>query len=626
MAVKEWFRKLRPVQLYIVLALTIAYFVVAIIATYITHCLTLRMNAYHMVCNIVSLFGCIASIKYENDNENSCQGSMASLKASSNSLDVAESTNKAVVSVSEKSQDQSEKSNEKNGKGSTASIKSSSNSLDAKTTVNSKAVVAKKKAKQTRSEKRMKNTFGWARIDTVTMLVCCVLLASFCFSILVDSMSVLVHVIHKDAMHYPLTVMSIGAAGVLLNAICYFLIGGYTFNQGIFLHFTSDGNVILKRNLSKSNGTDVSMDSATRRSPLKQPMGQGWQEMCRDVLGCLLIIADAGLVHMYMYLEQSDLAAKIDPIFAIISSVLVMALSYKYMKESGMILLQTIPNHINIDLLQKELLAAFPDIVNVHDLHVWQLNGEKVVSTVHIIYADPSVCARITDQITSFFIEMGITHVTIQPEFSNMKPYLDPNTECLIRCQSKTCNNSTCCWATLDEDDHDHHHHHHHHHDHSKHEHVLNRKFSSKEILPADNVDLTKFKINIGEVNELTCSTPDIACTGSGEQQREPPVKESIKLRAISAIELSHDRALHQQLDVNVAVLNKPEDDASLASSSKETSIAAAEDSEEREKSSYSLDRGSQQNVAVQQQQQQQLAESNEQLAEPAKETPLAQS
>ncbi|CAB0034217.1 unnamed protein product [Trichogramma brassicae] len=541
MAVKEWFRKLRPVQLYIVLALTVAYFVVAIIATYITHCLTLRMNAYHMVCNIVSLFGCIASIK------------------------------------------------------------------------------------QTRSEKRMKNTFGWARIDTVTMLVCCVLLASFCFSILVDSMSVLVHVIHKDAMHYPLTVMSIGAAGVLLNAICYFLIGGYTFNQGIFLHFTSDGNVILKRNLSKSNGTDVSMDSATRRSPLKQPMGQGWQEMCRDVLGCLLIIADAGLVHMYMYLEQSDLAAKIDPIFAIISSVLVMALSYKYMKESGMILLQTIPNHINIDLLQKELLAAFPDIVNVHDLHVWQLNGEKVVSTVHIIYADPSVCARITDQITSFFIEMGITHVTIQPEFSNMKPYLDPNTECLIRCQSKTCNNSTCCWATLDEDDHDHHHHHHHHHDHSKHEHVLNRKFSSKEILPADNVDLTKFKINIGEVNELTCSTPDIACSG-GEQHREPPVKESIKLRAISAIELSHDRPLHQQLDVNVAVLNKPEDDASLASS-KETSIAAAEDSEEREKSSYSLDQGSQQNVAIQQQQQQQqLAESNQQLAEPTKETPLAQS
>lgn len=56
-----------------------------------------------------------------------------------------------------------------------------------------------------------------------------------------------------------------------------------------------------------------------------------------------------------------------------------------------MILLQTIPNHINIDALQKELLAAFPGIVNVHDFHVWQLAGTKIISTVHIIFLDPTV-------------------------------------------------------------------------------------------------------------------------------------------------------------------------------------------------------------------------------------------
>lgn len=61
-------------------------------------------------------------------------------------------------------------------------------------------------------------------------------------------------------------------------------------------------------------------------------------------------------------------------------------------KESGLILLQTIPNHINIDSLKRELLEAFPGIVNVHDLHVWQLAGEKNISTVHIIFLDPTVC------------------------------------------------------------------------------------------------------------------------------------------------------------------------------------------------------------------------------------------
>lgn len=87
------------------------------------------------------------------------------------------------------------------------------------------------------------------------------------------------------------------------------------------------------------------------------------------------------------------------------------------MRESGLILLQTIPNHINIVSLKKELLVAFPGIVSVHDLHVWHLAGAKVICTAHIIFLDPMVYAKITDDVTGFFVEMGITQVTIQPEF-----------------------------------------------------------------------------------------------------------------------------------------------------------------------------------------------------------------
>lgn len=61
------------------------------------------------------------------------------------------------------------------------------------------------------------------------------------------------------------------------------------------------------------------------------------------------------------------------------------------MKESGLILLQTMPDTINIESLKSELLEAFPDIVNIHDLHVWQLTATKVISTAHIIFTDPKV-------------------------------------------------------------------------------------------------------------------------------------------------------------------------------------------------------------------------------------------
>lgn len=67
MAVKEWFRRLQPVQLYLVLFFTSAFFLVEIVASHVTHSLTLLLNAYHMLCNIVALVGCIASIKVRAD-------------------------------------------------------------------------------------------------------------------------------------------------------------------------------------------------------------------------------------------------------------------------------------------------------------------------------------------------------------------------------------------------------------------------------------------------------------------------------------------------------------------------------------------------------------------------------
>ncbi|CAK9832858.1 Zinc transporter 10 [Anthophora retusa] len=400
MAVKEWFRRLQPVQLYLVLFFTTAFFIVEMVASHVTHSLTLLLNAYHMLCNIIALIGCIATIKYSHRQSGTSHSGHSTPSSLRNS----------VICI--------------NG-----DERGSSTSLSTKT-------------KQSRSDRRMKNTFGWARIDIVTMLVCCVFLASLCFSLLVEALQTLIHIDHLDEMHHPMLVLTIGACGILLNAFCYILIGGYTFNQGIVLHVTMNGDVILRRNINSQQVKEgeQQLSSQTRRSPLGIPKSQGFRETCRDALGCVFVI----LVSILVYFTDSDVAKFIDPFFAIISAISLFALSYSYMKESGLILLQTIPNHINIDSLKRELLEAFPGIVNVHDLHVWQLTGQKIISTVHIIFLDPMVYASITDQVTAFFIEMGITQVTIQPEFHKMKPNME-KAGCLIRCHGEHCSSSQCC-------------------------------------------------------------------------------------------------------------------------------------------------------------------------------------
>ncbi|KZC11068.1 Zinc/cadmium resistance protein, partial [Dufourea novaeangliae] len=450
MAVKEWFRRLQPVQLYLVLFFTTTFFIVEIVASHVTHSLTLLLNAYHMLCNIIALAGCIASIKYSHRQSGTDHTGNSNTSSLRNS----------VICIN----------NEERG---------SATSLSTKT-------------KQSRSDRRMKNTFGWARIDILTMLVCCVFLASFCFSLLVEALQTLIHIDHLDEMHHPLPVLAIGFSGILLNAFCYILIGGYTFNQGIYLHVTVNGDVMLRRNVSPQPTMDgeQQLSSQIRRSPLGIPKSQGFRETCRDVLGCVLVM----LVSTLVYITDSGVAKYIDPLFAIISAISLFLLSYPYMKGSGLILLQTIPNHINIDSLKRELLEAFPGIVNVHDLHVWQLTGQKIISTVHIIFLDPTVYASITNQVTEFFIEMGITQVTIQPEFHKMRPNME-KTGCLIRCQGEHCSSSQCCSKEKFIEDSCSH-------VSMKQVQSINKKLEKKEIIPAQSVvDLKRFTVHDDEAS-----------------------------------------------------------------------------------------------------------------------------
>jgi Co/Zn/Cd efflux system component len=60
----------------------------------------------------------------------------------------------------------------------------------------------------------------------IVMLSCFVFLASLCFSTVVEALQTLVHIEHQDEMHHPIPVMCVGASGLLLNGLCYLLIGG----------------------------------------------------------------------------------------------------------------------------------------------------------------------------------------------------------------------------------------------------------------------------------------------------------------------------------------------------------------------------------------------------------------
>lgn len=93
------------------------------------------------------------------------------------------------------------------------------------------------------------------------------------------------------------------------------------------------------------------------------------------------------------------------------------------MVQAGKILLQTTPAHIDVVELKAKLKRAFPSVVNIHDVHVWALTPDKVISTAHLVFMNESVYLGVKDPINQFFLDQGITRVTVQPEFYKVSHY-----------------------------------------------------------------------------------------------------------------------------------------------------------------------------------------------------------
>lgn len=143
---------------------------------------------------------------------------------------------------------------------------------------------------QHNTERSLRNTFGWTRIDVLSMLIVCIFLASLCFSIFVEALQTLVHLDHAgDTMHYPIYVMLMGILGLVLNAMCYAVIGGYTFHQSSFLSITSEGDVILDAIITDEGvkiGDKRRQQTKSSKVPKKIHMNkkrQNIRETCRDV-------------------------------------------------------------------------------------------------------------------------------------------------------------------------------------------------------------------------------------------------------------------------------------------------------------------------------------------------------
>ncbi|MDA1476342.1 cation diffusion facilitator family transporter [Bacillus changyiensis] len=128
-----------------------------------------------------------------------------------------------------------------------------------------------------------------------------------------------------------------------------------------------------------------------------------------DILGSVGAIV-AGLLIIFLNLNIADAIA------SVIVAVLVLVSGWRVIKDSVHILMEGKPKHIDIEALKKGLLS-FPEVKEIHDLHIWLITSDFPSLSCHVVVDEPCDRDRMINQISEYLEkEFKLEHVTLQIE------------------------------------------------------------------------------------------------------------------------------------------------------------------------------------------------------------------
>jgi cobalt-zinc-cadmium efflux system protein len=118
-----------------------------------------------------------------------------------------------------------------------------------------------------------------------------------------------------------------------------------------------------------------------------------------------------------------------DPIAALVVSALMLRTAWSLLRESGLVLLEGTPRGIDSDAVGRAL-AGHPGVIEVHDLHVWEVTSGFPALAAHVLVAPGDDCHGIRRALETLLDErFAIHHTTLQVEHDHADSLLEIDAE-----------------------------------------------------------------------------------------------------------------------------------------------------------------------------------------------------
>ena len=132
-----------------------------------------------------------------------------------------------------------------------------------------------------------------------------------------------------------------------------------------------------------------------------------------DLLGSVGVIV-AGLLVLTTGWELAD------PLVAMVIAVLIVVSAWRLLRDSVAILLEAAPAGMSADGVGRAMLAV-PQVVQVHDLHVWTITSGFPALSAHVLVEPGADCHAIRRQIEVVLTErFDLGHTTLQVDHAGL--------------------------------------------------------------------------------------------------------------------------------------------------------------------------------------------------------------
>ena len=110
-----------------------------------------------------------------------------------------------------------------------------------------------------------------------------------------------------------------------------------------------------------------------------------------------------------------------DPVAALFVAALMLWASWRLLRDSGRVLLDIAPAGLPVEEIGTTM-ASHPGVVEVHDLHVWEVTTEFPSLSAHVLVEPGADCHGIRRELEAVLRDrFGLEHTTLQVEHASAK-------------------------------------------------------------------------------------------------------------------------------------------------------------------------------------------------------------